>query len=149
MDKKTLRREIREKKRAMTEADMVRRSEKLAEQFLEMKTETPQIFYIWGHSYEFDIDNSWDHFEEFCSYKGLTKQSDEYSECEWFGEFVKDYLPVKGEECLAIDNEYIKWLLEKYKGSTEYYEFIYKICEELETENVEEVEKGLIDYYFS
>lgn len=33
MDKKTLRREIREKKRAMTEADMVRRSEKLAEQF--------------------------------------------------------------------------------------------------------------------
>lgn len=93
------------------------------------------------------FDVYYDHFEEFCSYKGLTKQSDEHSRCEWFGEFVKDYLPVKGEECLAIDNEYIKWLLEKYKGSTEYYEFIYKICEELETENVEEVEKGLIDYY--
>ena len=40
----------------------------LAEQFLEMKTETPQIFYIWGHSYEFDIDNSWDRFEEFCKF---------------------------------------------------------------------------------
>lgn len=33
MDKKTLRREIREKKRAMTEADILSRSEKLAEQF--------------------------------------------------------------------------------------------------------------------
>jgi len=37
-----------------------------AEKFLEMKAETPQLFYIWGHSYEFDIDNSWQKFEDFC-----------------------------------------------------------------------------------
>ena len=38
----------------------------LGERFLEMKPETPQCFYIWGHSYEFDIRNEWDRFEEFC-----------------------------------------------------------------------------------
>ena len=26
------------------------------------------LFYIWGHSYEFDIDKSWDAFEEFLKY---------------------------------------------------------------------------------
>ncbi len=38
----------------------------LAECFLNLETETPKLFYIWGHSYEFDIDNSWGWFEEFC-----------------------------------------------------------------------------------
>ncbi len=40
----------------------------LGEKFLAMKAQTPQIFYIWGHSYEFDIDDSWDKFEEFCKF---------------------------------------------------------------------------------
>ncbi len=26
----------------------------------------PKLFYLWGHSYEFDNDNSWDRIEEFC-----------------------------------------------------------------------------------
>lgn len=38
----------------------------LAEQFLESKSETPQIFYIWGHSYEFDIQDNWDRMERLC-----------------------------------------------------------------------------------
>lgn len=38
----------------------------LAKDFLSAKPEQPTLFYIWGHSYEFDIDNSWDSFEEFC-----------------------------------------------------------------------------------
>lgn len=37
----------------------------LGKQFLELKTSNPVIFYIWGHSYEFDVDNSWKRFEEF------------------------------------------------------------------------------------
>lgn len=37
----------------------------LGEEFLALKADTPQIFYIWGHSYEFDIRNNWDRFEEF------------------------------------------------------------------------------------
>ncbi len=40
----------------------------LGEKFLTMKAQTPQVFYIWGHSYEFDIDNRWDKFEEFCKF---------------------------------------------------------------------------------
>jgi len=39
---------------------------KLAEKFINLQTDKPQIFYIWGHSYEFDIHNTWDKFEEFC-----------------------------------------------------------------------------------
>ena len=38
----------------------------LAEKFLSMKADTPQILYIWGHAYEFDIFNDWGRFEEFC-----------------------------------------------------------------------------------
>jgi len=37
----------------------------LGRKFVEMQPDSPQLFYVWGHSYEFDIDNSWDKFEEF------------------------------------------------------------------------------------
>ena len=29
-----------------------------------------KLFYVWGHSYEFDNDNSWDKIEEFCRILG-------------------------------------------------------------------------------
>lgn len=38
----------------------------LAEEFANLSPETPKLFYIWGHSYEFDIADTWDYFEEFC-----------------------------------------------------------------------------------
>ena len=38
----------------------------LGEKFLSLDADTPQIYYVWGHSYEFDIDNTWNKFEEFC-----------------------------------------------------------------------------------
>ncbi len=37
----------------------------MGEKFVNLKTDKPQIFYIWGHAYEFDIHNQWDKFEEF------------------------------------------------------------------------------------
>ena len=37
----------------------------LAEKFLKLKTDKPSVFYIWGHSYELDIFNTWEKFEEF------------------------------------------------------------------------------------
>ncbi len=37
-----------------------------AEEFLSMTPDSPKLFYIWGHSYEFDMDDTWDKFEEFC-----------------------------------------------------------------------------------
>jgi peptidoglycan/xylan/chitin deacetylase (PgdA/CDA1 family) len=38
----------------------------LAEQFIRLKPLTPQVFYVWGHSYEFDTDDNWQVIEEFC-----------------------------------------------------------------------------------
>lgn len=26
----------------------------------------PKMMYIWGHSYEFEVDNNWDHIEQMC-----------------------------------------------------------------------------------
>lgn len=35
--------------------------------FLELQTDKPQLLYIWGHAYEFDIyPERWEQFEEFC-----------------------------------------------------------------------------------
>lgn len=40
----------------------------LAEKFLQAQPEEtePMLFYVWGHSYEFDVDNNWDRMERFC-----------------------------------------------------------------------------------
>lgn len=38
----------------------------LADRFLDMETEEDQLFYLWGHSFEFDKYRSWDAFERFC-----------------------------------------------------------------------------------
>jgi peptidoglycan/xylan/chitin deacetylase (PgdA/CDA1 family) len=38
----------------------------LAEEFILLKPDKPSIFYLWGHSYEFDVNNNWDRIEEFC-----------------------------------------------------------------------------------
>ena len=40
---------------------------KLAEEFINLDATEPCIFYVWGHSYEFDVDNNWNMIEEFCS----------------------------------------------------------------------------------
>jgi len=38
----------------------------LGQKFLELKADEPQIFYIWGHAYEFDIyPERWELFDEF------------------------------------------------------------------------------------
>ena len=37
----------------------------LGERFLKLDTDEPQLFYIWGHAYEFDIHDTWDKFEAF------------------------------------------------------------------------------------
>lgn len=38
----------------------------LIDQFIASQPHQPQIFYIWGHSYEFDVDNNWEIIEEIC-----------------------------------------------------------------------------------
>lgn len=43
----------------------------LAERFLEQdRYGKPYLFYLWGHSYEFESDNNWNVIEEFAEYVG-------------------------------------------------------------------------------
>ncbi len=39
----------------------------LGKKFLELETDEPKLFYVWGHTYEFDINNTinWGKIEEF------------------------------------------------------------------------------------
>ena len=37
----------------------------LARQFVELKPDKDVLFYVWGHSYEFDVHRWWDKLEEF------------------------------------------------------------------------------------
>lgn len=46
----------------------------LAEKFIELEPKNEKILYIWGHSYEFDINNEWDDFEKFCKF--ISNRSD-------------------------------------------------------------------------
>lgn len=46
----------------------------MANEFINTDAENIRLFYIWGHSYELDIDNSWDYFEDVC--KILSNKSD-------------------------------------------------------------------------
>lgn len=39
---------------------------RLAEDFVNLKTDEPRIFSVWGHAYEFDWKKNWQVFEEFC-----------------------------------------------------------------------------------
>jgi peptidoglycan/xylan/chitin deacetylase (PgdA/CDA1 family) len=38
----------------------------LIHQFLSLNNDQPQLLYIWGHSYEFDVDDNWEIIEEIC-----------------------------------------------------------------------------------
>lgn len=40
----------------------------LAEEFLQEKgsTDRPMLFYIWGHSYEFEVNQNWERIEKLC-----------------------------------------------------------------------------------
>ncbi len=40
---------------------------RMGREFIEMEADTPQVFFIYGHAYEFDIfPERWEMFEEFC-----------------------------------------------------------------------------------
>ena len=42
----------------------------LARKFVEMNPYKPQLFYLWGHSYEFEANDNWEVIEEFAEYIG-------------------------------------------------------------------------------
>ena len=46
----------------------------LVKTFIDLKPDKPSLFYIWGHSYEFAIYNTWEMFEDIC--KDLSNRYD-------------------------------------------------------------------------
>lgn len=40
----------------------------IAKRFIEGEFQGLGLFYLWGHSYEFDLDNNWHVIEKFCEY---------------------------------------------------------------------------------
>ena len=48
--------------------DGIARVRGLAEKLFESDTETPQLLYIWSHSFELDIRDEWDELEELFSF---------------------------------------------------------------------------------
>lgn len=42
------------------------RLEALLDAFLALDPRAPALFFIWGHSYEFDLNDGWTRFERFC-----------------------------------------------------------------------------------
>ena len=53
--------------------DGINKCKKIAKMFFDNDTEQPQILYIWGHSYEFDINDDWKQMEEFLKYISFRK----------------------------------------------------------------------------
>lgn len=47
---------------------------KLCDEFLNLQSDNFSLFYIWGHSYEFDVEDRWTQFEDFC--RKLSGKSD-------------------------------------------------------------------------
>lgn len=42
------------------------KAEALVNDFFSDASDDDKLLYIWGHSYEFDVDDSWDYLEAFC-----------------------------------------------------------------------------------
>lgn len=38
----------------------------LTQEFISLNPTSPALFYAWGHSYEYDFENTWDKIEEWC-----------------------------------------------------------------------------------
>ena len=70
----------------------------LAKEFIESNDEEMKLFYLWGHSYEFDVDNNWDIIEKFCHY---IKNRDEI----WYATNIEIYDYMKALELVEIDEE--------------------------------------------
>ena len=80
---------------------------KLAKKFVECEKrhpfDVPKLFYVWGHSYEFDVDNNWNVVEDLAAL--MYEHKDEI----WFatnGEIV-DYVTAYRRLEISVDGSFI------------------------------------------
>ncbi len=75
------------------------------EQFLQLEPQLGQLvlFYVWGHSGEFDRDNSWDLIEEFC-------QEICHQDTVWYATSIEivDYMTAIARLEFSVDNHIIR-----------------------------------------
>ncbi len=38
------------------------------QELIDAKPEKPMLLYLWGHGYEFDLEDAWEKFEQFCEF---------------------------------------------------------------------------------
>ena len=62
----------------------------LATTFVEKESYPPTLFYLWGHSYEFDINQNWNVIEEFAEFMGGREEIWYATNIEIY-EYVQDY----------------------------------------------------------
>lgn len=67
----------------------------LLNKFVDMKTESPRLFYLWGHTYEFEDKNNWEHFEDICK---LIANRDDI----WYASNIDIYNYVKAYNSLVF-----------------------------------------------
>ena len=67
----------------------------LAKRFVEIKNWwDPMLFYLWGHSYEFEADNNWEVMEQFAATVGgkadiwYATNIEIYDYCQAFGQMI-------------------------------------------------------------
>ncbi len=64
----------------------------LAEKFVEMNVKHhPQLFYLWGHTYEFEDNDNWNVIEEFTEYMSGKEDSIWYATNIEIFEYIEDY----------------------------------------------------------
>ena len=67
----------------------------------EFKHREPWLFYVWGHSYEFDDDNNWEVIENLC------KRADRHKGEVWFATNIEiyDYVQAYNRLVFSLDGE--------------------------------------------
>lgn len=76
----------------------------LAEKFVsDTVTKSPYLFYLWGHSYEFEADSNWERIEEFSQYIGNREDI-------WYATNIEiyDYIEAYNRLIYSIDGKKIK-----------------------------------------
>ncbi len=65
------------------------------------KLNAPRLMYIWGHSYEFDMNNNWDHIEKIC--EKLAGRDDT-----WYATNIEIYDYIKAYDSLIFSSDETK-----------------------------------------
>ncbi|OPZ83846.1 MAG: Polysaccharide deacetylase [Firmicutes bacterium ADurb.Bin419] len=76
----------------------------LTKKFVEDKvTRAPYLFFLWGHSYEFDADNNWYVIEEFAKYAGNREEV-------WYATNIEiyDYIEAYKHLIFSVDGKRVK-----------------------------------------